>query len=346
MRVSVVLLVAAVLWPAPASSQQAADPEVYRRAVDVYVKTGDITSAVRPLQQWKPQEFESAIAALMLTKDAGLMLQSTVFHLDIGVALVGLVSGTAKRHIDFGEGLLNKVADLRKNGVRVDNFDEFRSMWLAVAGSAYLSIKDVQRAMPYLDEARDVMPKSAHALTMLGTAWEVDAGSWNPNDWQTLSQRENSLRQRLNRLGRAESFYREALRIEPAYATALIRLGRVLYLNGKLAEARQSLDRGIAEARRPSDHYIGALFMAALLVDQKDVAGARQSYEKALAIAPLSQPANIGLAHLELMAGRPDRAQALVRGFAAGSATDTWWAYKDGSLDLPGLAWLRARTWK
>jgi tetratricopeptide (TPR) repeat protein len=225
--------------------------------------------------------------------------------------------------------------------LRVDGLDEFRSIWLSVAGSVFLSIRDPQHAIPYLREALDLAPKSAHVLTVIGSAEEVDGSGWNADDWSTLSQRERNVRERVVRLGRAEKAYRDALRIDPAYALASIRLGRVLQLNGKLNEARQAMDRGLKDSRGPFSEYVGSLFLGSLLVQQKDLAGARRAYERALAIAPLSQPAVVGMAHVELMTGRPDRAQALAQDFAAKNGADTWWAYKDGTLDLPGLAWLR-----
>jgi len=343
-RIAAALSVA--ILAAQSISAQAVDDvaAIYRGAVDVYVRTGDITRAVAPLQTWKPQDFDRALEALIATKQAGPMRATAIFHLDIAAALVGFSAGTAKIHIDMGRVLLNKLRELRKGGLRVDDLTAVDSIWLTVAGSVFLSVKDVQRAQPYLREALELAPKSAHVRTVAGIAEEVDAEGFNPDDWQTLAQRERGQRERVIRLGRAERAYREALRLEPGYPIASIRLGRVLQLTGKLSEARVSLEKGVADARGPFQEYVGALYMGGLHVEQKDLAGARRWYERAIAIAPVSQPANVGLAHVELMSGRPDRAQALVREFTAASTTDTWWAYKDGSLDLPGLVWLRARA--
>jgi tetratricopeptide (TPR) repeat protein len=255
--------------------------------------------------------------------------------------------GTAKVHIDLGRDLLEKTAALRKAGLRVDGLDELRSIWLSVAGSVFLAIRDPQHAIPYIRDALGVAPKSAHVLTVLGTAEEVDATGWNIDDWTTLSQRERSVRERVVRLGRAERAYREALRLDPGYAIASIRLGRVLQMIGKPADAREALERGLKDAQGAYAEYIGSLFLGSLLVEQKDLAGARRSYQRALAIAPLSQPAVVGMAHAELMSGRPDRAQALAQDFAAKNGIEnTWWAYKDGSLDLTGLGWLREQARK
>jgi tetratricopeptide (TPR) repeat protein len=323
-------------------AQKADVVEIHRQALDVYTRTGDVTRAIVLIQQWKPDDFDRAVSSLAASGDVARMKAAAVLHLDLGVALIGLNTLAAKLHIDLGDHLLNKARDRLEERLRKDH-DAFRAIYLAVAGSTFASVRDMQLGMPYVREAHDLAPDSAHVSTVFGIAHEVDADTYNPEDWQTLSQRERVQREKIIRLGRAERAYREALRQDEHYAIAAVRLGRVLHLSGKLQEARAALDRGVAEARGPFQEYVAALFMAALQQELKDASGARQSYERALAIVPTSQPAVVGLAHLELMSGRPDRAQELTRTFAARSVTDTWWAYKEGALDLPGLAWLRER---
>ena len=345
MRVGVVLLALAAMLPPHAAAQTPDQAAIHRGAVDVYLQTGDIARAVRPLQSFKTQDFERAVDALVASRDVTRMRAAAVFHLDIGVALAGLSAAATKLHLDIGKSLLEKLSDLNKRGVRVDDVATFRAIWLAVAGSTFLSIRDTQHAMPYLRDAIALAPKSAHVVTVSGIAYEVDAAGWNPDDWQTLSQRERNHRERIYLLGKAEAAYRDALRLDPEYALASIRLGRVLQMNGKLTEAREALDRGVVGARGDFQQYVGSLHMGSLLAEMKDFAGARRAYERAAAIAPWSQPAIVGLAHVELMQGRPDLSQALIRSFTAGKETDVvWWAFKDGSLDVPGLAWLRERA--
>ena len=85
--------------------------------------------------------------------------------------------------------------------------------------------------------------------------------------------------------------------------------------------------------------------MGALQQEGKDVAGARRSFEQAVTLVPNSQPAVVALAHIEVMAGRPDRAHALARGLAEAQATgEPWWAFHNGGLDVGGLRWLRERA--
>jgi Tfp pilus assembly protein PilF len=145
------------------------------------------------------------------------------------------------------------------------------------------------------------------------------------------------------RLARAEGHYREALRYDEHYARALTRLGRVLHLSDHLPEAKTYLEQAVRDAKLPGDQYLASLFIGALQFEQNDLSAARESYERALAIIPASQTAMVALGHLEIMAGRPDRAQFLARRFTETPA-EPWWGYKDGSFDMIGLEALRARV--
>ena len=160
-----------------------------------------------------------------------------------------------------------------------------------------------------------------------------------------VAQRTRTARERDRLLVLAESSYKKALAIDPDYALARIRLGRVQYLLNNLREARRSLQIGRDLAREPRQKFLAALFMGALQLTQNDLAGARQSFEQALAIMPQSQNAVAALSYEELMAGHLDRAQQVARDYASGSTT-SWWAYKTGALDLESLQWLRQRVRK
>jgi tetratricopeptide (TPR) repeat protein len=320
---------------------------IYDQAIDSYVRTGDITRVVVPMQGWKPQDFDRAVDAVAARRDIDRMKAAAVLHLDIAVALAGLNTQNAKQHVELGDRLLKNARNIGVSSgaaSRLKDHNTFRAMFLAVAGSAFVAVKDLILGMPYLREAHDLAPESPHVISVNGIAHEVDASGFNPEDWQTLRQREHSQRERIIRLGRAERAYRQALRLDEHYTIASIRLGRVLHLDGKLQEAHQALARAVTEARGTFEEYVAALFMGALLQDQNDIDGARRSYERALTLVPTSQPATVALAQVELISGRPARAHELARRFADINQHDTWWAYKDGTLDVPGLIWLREQV--
>ena len=107
----------------------------------------------------------------------------------------------------------------------------------------------------------------------------------------------------------AETFFRKALALQPDYLEVRVRLGRVLSLQGKQAEAVTELDRVDTESTSPSLKYFANLFRgdAERALDHAD--RARKSYESAVALYDRSQAARIALGHLLRESG--DRAGAL-----------------------------------
>src|SRR6185503_11102311 len=129
--IAILLLIA---MTRPSYGQAANAPQVYVSALDSYIKTGDVTTAVVPLINWKPKDFEVAIDTLVASGDATRMRAATVFHLEIGVALVGLHLGSAKLHLDMGEDLLGKLRRTYTSQQALKDHDAFRAIWLVVAG--------------------------------------------------------------------------------------------------------------------------------------------------------------------------------------------------------------------
>jgi tetratricopeptide (TPR) repeat protein len=208
-------------------------------------------------------------------------------------------------------------------------------------------VNDVFRARPFFAKALKITPASAAVLTLQGLADEIDGTVYNPDDLESLMMKRRAAQERTRLLLRAEEFYRRALNADPTYALAQIRLGRVEFLFKNMKAAAVSLQKGSDAAQDPSHRYLAAMFMGAFLQEQKDLAGARAQFERALQLAPQSQSAIVALAYVELVAGRPDHAQALARGYlGTPNSDDAWWAFKNGTLDHAGLKWLRQRVRK
>lgn len=146
---------------------------------------------------------------------------------------------------------------------------------------------------------------------------------------------------------RAQAKFEKLLGDEPRFTRARIRLGRVLWMLADRNAALLELLRAQSEAREPEDRYLVAMFLGALYEQQGNLTGARVAYEAARAAAPASQAATVALGYLDVMAGRPDRAQALARQLLSKPPVgDAWWSYKNGGFETPALAWLRYRVWK
>ena len=344
----------AVLASSAIGHAQSPTPSViYRQAVGVYVKTGDASIAVRPLLGFDRKALELAVSDTIATGDAELIEAAAALHLEIGVAIAGISTPSSAGYLDLGSQLVDSLVpadpDVRRN-LSVDRAAEIakiRTTWLGVAGSAFLSVNDTVRARPFFAKALRISPKSPAILTLLGTADENDGAVQNPDDVESMTLMRRVAANRTRLLSGAEHLYRQALAADPGYALAQIRLGRVQFLLKNMKQAREWLEKGSAGAIDPVHRYLAAMFTGALLQEHEDFAGARAAFERALEVAPRSQNAIVGLAYVELIAGRPDRAQALARGFlGTPNSDDSWWAFKNGTLDQGGLHWLRRRVRK
>jgi tetratricopeptide (TPR) repeat protein len=334
-------------------AQAVRTPEVYRTAVATYVKTGDPALAVTPLIGWDQKALADAVIDTIKSGDAGLNEAAALLHLEIGVAVAGISTPSSQGYLDLGSQLIDGInptnPEVVKNlsAERLAEIAKVRATWYGVAGSAFLSVNDMFRARPFFAKALKIAPGSAAILTLQGMADEIDGAVFNPDDVESSVLKRRASLQRTRLLLSAQQLYRQALSADPTYALAQIRLGRVEFLFNNMKAATLALQKGSAAAREPSDRYVAAMFMGALLQEQKDLAGARAQFERALQLAPQSQSAIVALAYVELIAGRPDRSQALARGYlGTPNSDDAWWAFKNGTLDHTGLKWLRQRVRK
>ena len=336
-----------------AHAQATPSPAAYRDAVGVYVKTGDPARAVQPLLGWDRKTLDAAVADVIVSQDAALIEAAAVLHLEIGVAIAGISTASSHGYFELGAQLIDNIEpvnpDVRRNlsAERAADIARARATYLGVAGSAFLSVNDVFRARPFFARALKIVPNSPAILTLQGTADEIDGAVMNPDDVESLIMKRRVGQQRTRLLLSAERLYRQALSADPTYALAHIRLGRVEFLFKNMKAAALSLEKGSAAARDPAHRYLAAMFLGAFLQEQKDYDGARAEFERAIKLNHRSQNAIVALAYVEMISGRPDKAQALARSFTGTPNSDEgWWAYKNGTLDSAGLQWLRARVRK
>lgn len=141
------------------------------------------------------------------------------------------------------------------------------------------------------------------------------------------------------RIADAESSYRRALKIDPHFAEARTRLGRVLFLLDHRDEARNELEQAYADARTigdPSSEYLAAMFLARLHEDSDEVDEATLAYRRAVAAGPQFPSARVALARLLATTARADEASSTTAGFfrelppSGESAIDPWTVYPRG----------------
>jgi tetratricopeptide (TPR) repeat protein len=327
----------------------AVNPEAYANAIEAYANGRAVTEAVMALQLWTRKDFDAAVDRLIAARNIRQLEAAAVFELEVGLGVMSISPQGAQIRFELGERMLRSLTptpvELRLEPGRAEDLRAFSSMWLGVAGSGYLWITDTRRAWPWIQKGLRLSPQSAVLRTLEGAAHEIDAGDYDSIVPRSGPGHANPYFEHQRRLELAHNAFRAATVADPQNAQAYIRMGRSLFLLDKLVEAREAFARGLALGKKPDDLYLGSLFVGAIQERQNDLTGARESYARALSIAPRSQTAIVALAHLELTSGRPDRAQALAQLFANAPADDhAWWAYKNGGLDYDGLSALRARV--
>ena len=131
---------------------------------------------------------------------------------------------------------------------------------------------------------------------------------------------------------RAENLFRHALAVNPDFPEAQLRLGRVLDLRERHAEAIVELDRVDAQAVSPSVKYFANLFRgnAQHALGKNDLA--RANYEMAVALYPRAQAARMALGHLLRESGDRNAAQTVLEPTLSAPAPrskedDPWWDY-------------------
>jgi tetratricopeptide (TPR) repeat protein len=130
-----------------------------------------------------------------------------------------------------------------------------------------------------------------------------------------------------------------------------LRLGRVLGLRGRHAEAAAELDRALPSLRDDRLRYYAHLFLGEELAALGRRDAARASYDRAVALFPSAQSARFALSALARRHGDRRTALASIRevlGLPAdeSSRPDPWWQYhypvrSDADASLAGLyaAW-------
>jgi hypothetical protein len=332
-----------------ADAQGPKSADVYRGAVRAYVSTGSPVIAVKPLLGWSRDELGVAVKDVINSADVVMIEAAALLHLEIGNAIVGISTPSAQAYYDLGAELLTGLTPSPPGApaplpARREEAARIRETWLRVAASALLAVGDTTGSRQYAERALRVR-RSAETLTMRGMVDELSGAVYNPDDWDLLSHKTRVNRERQRLLQSAAEFYRSALRVDANYALAQIRLGRVHFLGNKMPEGREWLERGLAGAAESSVRYFGEMFIGAMMQSSRDYAGAKAAFERALAIAPQSQNTIVALANIELLIGRPDRAQQIATRYITEVDPDeSWWSFKNPTIDVVGLRWLKQRV--
>lgn len=213
--------------------------------------------------------------------------------------------------------------------------DEFVLKWYRATIAGFEARYALGYASPHLERALRVFPEDPWILFYKGAMHEALAAPRYQNIARSkppLRGQPGPLDSPRQELGRAEDYYAKAVQADSSFAEAHLRLGRVLGLRGRHAEALDELQRGLALTQDTVLRYFGDVFTAAEFEAIGRNAEARQAYETAAALFPFAEAPLVGLSELARRTG--DRAGAFLAmdrlaALPARSETqiDPWWVY-------------------
>jgi tetratricopeptide (TPR) repeat protein len=134
-----------------------------------------------------------------------------------------------------------------------------------------------------------------------------------------------------NELEAAERFFRQTLDVEPGFGDARVRLGRVVGLRGRHAEAADLLQRALEGPLDPPMEYLALLFLGGERESVGQLDAAREAFRRAAGHTPAARVPHLALARVARELGDvPTMEESLKRALAPPSAdeeADPWWQY-------------------
>ena len=214
--------------------------------------------------------------------------------------------------------------------------------WYRAVSADLASVQWLADLQPHLNDAHGLLEEDAGHHFDAGCMAELIASPQiqhvvpkpTPSKLNTLA-----LRAELDALALAESFnlseaereYRDALKADPGYDEARVRLARVLSLRGRHREALDLLQAPIASREEPVRYYRQLILAEALERDGR-VRDAHDAYLEASGIFPLAQSALIPRIRLARELADDASGKLAVARMAAlprpeSGRDDPWWGY-------------------
>jgi hypothetical protein len=258
---------------------------------------------------------------------------TTVF-MDDGTQL-GLANTVS--HWDMGRRLLDRVRPLDSKDTlktRPDpGADQIVRRWY-LAGCAYMlrtRFIDVNQ----FNRARELFPRDPDVLFFVASVHEYFAGARTQSVMRSLKAPREvkfDVQDEGAELRLAEQLYRRVLEANPSLTEARIRLGRVLGLRDRHEEAVMQL-RQSRSVEDPLLQFYVHLFLGREFEVLGNGLEARQSYERAAALAPTAQSPLLGLSRVADQAGDRAAARELIGRLLElpvhdQERADPWWVYE------------------
>lgn len=187
----------------------------------------------------------------------------------------------------------------------------------------------------HLNHARELFPNDRDVLFLAGTLHAIYATPRIQHAVQSVvlpSGYTMDAKSDGEELRQSRTLLRRALEVDPSFAEAHLRLGRVLAVEGHIEEAARELTVAERDVPDERNRYYAALFLGAVEEAAGRFDAARAAYDRAAGLFPLAQSPLVAIAALARRRG--DRAGALRATqelFAlpprADDRKDPWWIY-------------------
>jgi len=287
-------------------AERSAKGSAYLGLVEQY-RAGDADAAVAALTSWTPLQLASDVVPL---PSLAALEAAVAMHTEIGVR-PGL---TSRVHLLIARRALEAVWSRQP-----DNAVCHRCL-LAIAAYSKEAVRDLR----ITDAGGD-----AAVMVALGSVLEV------PTSLETQPGLDRADPPAAD-LSRAADLYRSALAIEPGFAEAQLRLGRVLGIQHHTGEAIAHLGRARLQTTDPRLLYLASLFLGEIREAMGDSKAATTAYRAAIQSRPDALAARVALARLLQASGRFNEAGQVLREKLAARpvrppARDPWQEYFRGS---------------
>ena len=239
----------------------------YLEAVEAY-QVGDVNPAIVSLRTWSSAELEMAIATVSVEFEWPFRKAAAMLHTEIAIRRTG-ASPVIPQHLGLAETLI---------GTPPTEGQGFAERWYGFAGQFLLAHSiHPDETRPFIERGFRVSRVNPPLHLLAGILSERLA---------RLNDVESQDREVRGQLEDAESEYRQALGQDPELIEARLRLGRALFLRGRLREAREVLAAVQASAADPSILYLAHLFLGAVSQAEEGWAAAQADYGAAMALGP------------------------------------------------------------
>ncbi len=325
----------------------------YRALVDEH-RTTPRAEALDAVTRWSPDELRRTASAVAAEPGAPRERRwaAVLLHTDAAIR------ADAQGAVDAARVQRALARELVAGGRGGRDDADFERLWFHAMGDLELERARVKEAVELFDALVERYPREAESHLALGRAHELGLYLLSLIVRQSLAEQPDltsegfdmfryqrsrgggpvATAEESHRRSALES-YRAALRLEPALLEARLRLGRVLWLDGKLDEAVREL-KAVADGPSADGRQLACLFLSRVEDERGRPEAALAHARAAVEARPQWQSGRLALADLLRRAGEPEQATrtALAALSPEGPASpDGWLRYNLGAHDRAAL---------